>query len=478
MTQSMKLDHSVNADSEFGGSGQTRSYRTELAIFLLVLVFSVPVIHHWGEQQASRYVLTASLWDHQTVAVDEYGHILKRDRAVVDGTTYSDKAPGQPFLAVPFYGIYRLAGGASPASYDPEVDLGSWWLTVWSAALPGAFLAVLMYRWAREIDEDMALRATIAMAFGSLLLVYSTILFGHVLAALLAFAMFLLVRRPERSWLALLGAGALGGAAVAVEYPVALIVAVVAIAAFVRHRWKALAVVAGGAPFAALLGLYHVRLFGDPFTFTYQWSAFSGPQEEADAVTEIFAGPTLERFFHVLFSPRGLVIATPILLIAVLGFLPMWRKGWRFDVLVSLSAVIAMLAIPFSWGNSYAGGAGPRYFVPALPFLVAALAAAWRRWPLFAWAAAGISVLTMVAATITEPQVATGLEAGLRYWLTFAAEGDFEPTIYSLALGSFSWVVYLGTIAAAVYFLVRVARRPVGTPSLQYPVPDTDSVET
>jgi hypothetical protein len=426
------------------------------------------VIHHWGEQQASRYALTAALWDQQTVAVDEYDHILKRDRAVVDGVTYSDKAPGQPFLAVPFYGVYRLVGGDSPAAYDPDVDLGSWWLTVWSAALPGAVLAVLMYRWAREIDEGMALRATIAMAFGTLLLVYSTILFGHVLAALAAFSMFLVVRRSDRSWPALLGAGALGGLAVAVEYPTALIVAVVTVGAVVVHRWKALAIVAGGAPFALLLGLYHVRLFDNPFTFTYQWSAFSGPQEEADAVTEIFAGPTIERFFHVLFSPRGLLIATPILLIAALGFVPMWRKGWRFDVLVPAASALAVLAIPFSWGNSYAGGAGPRYFVPALPFLVAALAVAWRRWPLFAWAAAGISVLTMVAATLTEPQVATQLEAGLGYWFTFAAEGDFEPTIYSVTLGDFGWMLYLATIAVAGYFVHRVAKTPSDAAPIQY----------
>jgi hypothetical protein len=474
----MKLEHRLSAESASEGSVWSRILRPELAIFLLVLVFAVPIIHHWGEQQASRYVLTASLWDHQTVAVDEYGHILKRDRAVVDGTTYSDKAPGQPFLAVPFYGIFRVAGGDSPADYDPEVDLGSWWVTVWSAALPGAILAVLMYRWAREIDEDMAIRATIAMAFGTLLLVYSTILFGHVLAAALAFAMFLVVRKPDTTWPALFGAGALGGVAVAVEYPVALIVAVVTIAALIRHRWRAIAVLAGGVPFALLLGLYHNRLFGDPFTFTYQWSAFSGPQDEANAVADIFAGPTLERFIHVLLSPRGLLIATPILAVAALGFLPMWRKGWRFDVLVSLAAVLAMLAIPFSWGNSYAGGAGPRYFVPALPFLAASLAAAWKRWSLFAWAAAGLSVLTMIAATLTEPQVATGLEAGLRYWLAFAFEGDFEPTIYSVTMGGFGVVLYLATVVAAAWLVFKVRRSPSRPASLQYPGTDADPVGT
>jgi hypothetical protein len=437
----------------------TRLARPEFVIFLLVIVLAGPVIHHWGEQQISRYALTAALWNEQTVVIDEYAHLIGRDKAVVDGVTYSDKAPGQPFLAVPFYGLYRLLGGESPDVFDPEIDLGMWWVTFWSTAVPGAILAVLMYRWAREIEKTTALRATIVMAVGSLLFVYSTILFGHVLAALFAFAMFLVVRKPETSWQRLVGAGALGGAAVLVEYPLALVVAAITVAAFVLHRWKALAVVAGGIAPAILLGLYQYRLFGSPFTLTYQWSAFSGPQPEANTVTGIFEGPTFERLIHVLISPRGLLIATPILLVAVLGLVPMWRRGWRFDVVVSVASVLAMLSIPFSWGNSYAGGAGPRYFVPALPFLVAPLAVAWKRWRLLAVAAAGVSVLTMVVATLTEPQMGTDFEAGLRYWLILATDGDFEPTVWSVAFGSLGWALYLVSIAAAVFLLVRVAGR-------------------
>jgi hypothetical protein len=399
------------------------------------------------------------LWDGQTVVLDDYNHLLQRDRAVIDGVTYSDKAPGQPFWAVPFYGVYRLLGGEPLAdSYDSEADIGQWWVTVWSAAVPGALLAVMMYLWAKDVQEETALKSTLTLSLGTLLLVYSTILFGHVLAALLAFSMFMLVRRSRASWWTMLGAGLLGGAAVLVEYPVALIVAVVSVGALVRHREKALALLAGGIPAALALGVYHVRLFGDPFTFTYQYTAFSGVRDEATGLLSSFAGPTVDRFVHVLFSPRGLLIAAPILLVAALGFLPMWRKGWRFDVILSLGAVLVMLAVPFSWSNSYAGGAGPRYFVPALPFIVAPLAVAWKRWRVLAMAAASISIFTMVLATLTEPQVATALEAGLRYWLTFALDGDFEPTVYSISFGGFGWIVYLASVAVSGYFLFRMAR--------------------
>lgn len=460
-----------DAPSTGTSSFLARLDRPTLSLVLLVLVFAGPIVHHWGEQQASRYALTAALWDQQTVAIDDFNFMLLRDRAVVDGITYSDKAPGQPFLAVPFYGLYRIVGGDSPLeNYDPEFDVGQWWVTFWSAAVPGAVLAALMYRWAREIEPSTALAATVTMAFGTLIVVYSTILFGHVLAALFAFAMFLMVRKPDASWTRLLAAGALGGAAVLVEYPVALVVAVITVAAFIRHRHRAVALVAGGIPAAILLGLYHIRLFGDPFTFSYQWSAFSGPQQEANTVTGVFAGPTFERFVHVLISPRGLLIATPILLVAFVGFIPMWRKGWRFDVLTSLASVLAMIAIPMSWGNSYAGGAGPRYFVPALPFLVASLAVGWSRWRRFAVALAIISVVTMVAATLTEPQMGTQFEAGLRYWLTLAVQGNLEPTVYSVVAPGFAWVIYPASVLAAGYLLIRTGAT--------WPVPDTDTSPT
>lgn len=438
--------------------------RPEVALFLLVLAFAGPVVHHWGEQQGSRYALTAALWDQQTVVIGDYSFMLGRDRVVVDEITYSDKAPGQPFLMVPVYGAYRLVGGPSPLeAYDPDADIGMWWVTLWAAALPGAILAVLMYRWAREVEERTALLATVTMAFGTLLLVYSTILFGHVLAALLAFGMFLLVRKSDPSWWTLLGAGALGGAAVLVEYPVGLIVAVVGIAALIRHRWKGIAVVGGGVPAVVLLGIYHVRLFGDPFTFTYQWSAFYGPSEQPNTVAGIFAGPTLERFAHVLVSPRGLIIATPVVLLAIIGFIPMWRRGWRFDVLVGFLSFMAMMAIPMSWGNSYAGGAGPRYLTPALPFLVASLAVAWNRWPIMVKVLAAISVTTMVAAMLTEPQLGTQFEAGLRHWVMLASEGQFEPTVYSLTFGGAGWVVYMASLAAAGYLLFRWSSLPAAS---------------
>ena len=434
-----------------------RRFSISGALFLFVLVIAGPIVHHHGEQQGSRYALTAAIWDRHTVVLDDYNHVLGRDRAVIDGTIYSDKAPGQPFLMVPFYAVYRLVGGEPADVLRWDENLGLWWLTLWSAAIPGAILALLIYRWSREVEPETALLATLGMSLGTLLLVYSTLLFGHVLAALFAFGMFLLVRQPTPSLSSLMAAGALGGAAVLVEYPVALVIAVLVIAAFVKHGRRAIGAIAGGIPPALLLGIYNMRLFGKPFAFTYQWSAFGGPREDAREVVDIFAGPSLERLLHILFSGRGLFVASPVVVIAVLGLVMMWRKGMRFDAVVAASAFLAMLAIQGSWENSYAGGAGPRYVVPALPFLAAPLAVAWRRWRLATPVVAAISVVTMLAATFTKPQLPSDFEGGLGYWLT----QGLAPTIYTIALGRAGWLVSVATIVGAAVLVRAASRRDI-----------------
>ena len=89
--------------------------RVELLLALLVVVIAGPLVHDNGAQQASRYTLTAAIWDEHTLNLDMYAAldepVLGVDRAVRDGSTYSDKAPLQPMLAVPFYAAYRAVGG-------------------------------------------------------------------------------------------------------------------------------------------------------------------------------------------------------------------------------------------------------------------------------------------------------------------------------------------------------------------------------
>jgi hypothetical protein len=433
-------------------------WRPAAALAVLILAFAAPIIPSWGgTQQASRYTLTAAIWDQGTVVLNDYKHLLGSDHANRDGVIYSDKAPGQPYLVAPLYGVYRLAGGERPDLADQDPKIGLWWVTVWSASIPAAVLGILMYLWTREVERRSALIATLSVSFGTLLLVYSTLLFGHVLAATFAFGMFLIVRRTKTSWRSLAFAGLLGGLAVAVEFPVFLIVLVLTIAALVRHRWSGLAVAAGGLPVAVLIGLYNRTVTGSAFVTPIQWSGFVGPRESANEVVGLFVGPTLENLSQVLFSPRGLLLATPIVALGVAGIPLLYRKS-RFDALVVSLAVASMLTVQVSWSSAFAGGAGPRYLVPALPFLAAPVALSWFRYRRTAIFLTGVSVLTMFAATLTSPQLASDFSGGLGFWLRLAFNGDFVSTVWTEIASASGWVIHGAIVLAALLVLGRADR--------------------
>ena len=114
---------------------------SQLCLGLLVLVAFGPIVAGDNAQPASRYSLTAALAEHHTVDLGRYARDLGVDRAIYRGHLRSDKAPGQPLLAVPVYLVGR-ALGAQPATHvHVNGDLGLWWETLWSATIP---LAVLL----------------------------------------------------------------------------------------------------------------------------------------------------------------------------------------------------------------------------------------------------------------------------------------------------------------------------------------------
>lgn len=432
--------------------------RTPFAIALLVLVLSVPLMHRMGEQQASRMAFTAAVWDHGTFEIDRYEEILGRDRAVVDGVTYSDKAPGQPLLMLPYYGIYRAVGGEPADVARKEGNLGLWWLTLWTSAIPAAALAVLMFRWVAEVKSETALPATLSIALGTLLLPYATLLFAHVLTALFVFLSYLMIRKKDVSTMQLVGAGAFAGLAVLVEYPTALIVLVVLAAVIYVHRKRAVAFIAGGIPALLAVLTYNAVLFGGPLVFPYQWSAWTEVHDQARGLGGmVIQTSNLGTLFEALFDERGLFIATPIVLVALVGIYLLCKSGLTVDGVVVAGVVVAMLVLLSTRGNPYAGGPGPRYFVPALPFLALPIGFAWRRFRRTTLLAASISLLTMVAATWTEPQLDPAVDAGLGFWLRRAVSGRFSDVIVSGWLGLAALSMIFGLVVLAIWLASRTS---------------------
>lgn len=428
--------------------------REWLLVATIILIVGLP-IHAYRAQQASRYTLTAAIVERGTVVLDEYVDVLGIDRAERAGHTYSDKAPGQPILAVPFYAAGRLVGVEDATNLRVERNLGVWWVTLWSAAIPGAVVALMMFRRARREDEGRALVATLSVFFGTLLFPFSTVLFGHVLAAMFLYLSYMLLLLPPRS-VVLLGAGLAAGLAVAVEYTALIGVVILGVFCVTRHGKRAIAWVGGGIPVAVALGVYNLVAFGDPLTLSYQFTAFDQVTETSRPLFAMFSSASMENLVRLFFDGRGLLFAMPIVLVGIGA--AVWsglRRDEKGEAWLALTMILAFLVLPVVWGNPWGGDSpGPRYMVPALPFLLLPVVWAWRRWPRLTTFAASLGAITMLAATVTNPFLDRFTSAGLGAWLSFLRSGDTVDTLATMSFGTpLGWTIHLVLVVGLVVAL-------------------------
>lgn len=410
------------------------------ALAIFVVVVAGPFIAALRPQQASRYALTSALLNDFTVRIDGYAHLLDRDRAVRDGGVYSDKAPGQPFFGVPAMAAGRVLGFDPVTEARERQNLDLWWLTLWSATAFGAALLSLTYVRLRDADERDEVTAPLVLFFGSLLFPFSGLLFGHVMAACLLFAAYVLIARDSNTWKSALAGGLLAGAAVLIEYTAAI--GAVVLTGLIA--WKAARSIgwwlAGASLPAILLALYNNVAFGGPFNLSYRFSAFAGVTSEPRPLFGMFSAPAIQNLYQLLFDGRGLLVATPVLLCAIWAALRFVRTG-SVDAVIALAMVGGFLLIPIFWDNPWGGSsAGPRYLIPALPFLIVPLSWAWQRWPLITRVSGGVSVLTMATFTLTDPMPYLDDPASIAMNLRLIGAGLVADTVWTAAFGSWGWI--------------------------------------
>lgn len=448
-------------------SGATRRRgtpnRLEWALVLAVVVIAGLLVHPYRAQQASRYTLTAAVVERGSVVLDDYEDVLGIDRAVRDGHVYSDKAPGQPMYAVPFFLAGKALGVEGATTPRVDRNLGLWWVTLVSSVVPAAALVVMMYRRARQEDDSRALLATGSIFLGTLLLPFSSLLFGHVMAAALLYGSYLLLVHPSASSLRLILAGLLSGLAVTVEYTAMLGVLVLGVFALVRYQAGVLKFVVGGIPAALALASYNWVAFGHPLVLSYQFSAFSEVTESARPLVSPFSSASLDNTLSLLIDGRGLLVATPVVIVAVAGAIWRLSKGKHPDAAVAFAMFAVFILLPIFWGNPWGGESpGPRYMTPAIPFLAVPLMWALARWRVLTMGVTGISILTMVAATLTDPlALPRDSIQGLGYWLSELLGGQTVDTLATIALGSAGWILH-GVALVAVAYLVAKARESPG----------------
>jgi hypothetical protein len=372
--------------------------KREALLLGLILLLCFAYFRPYGDaNQNSRLDLVRAIVEKHTTEIDEYASNTI-DYATFNGHIYSDKAPGLAFAAIPAYaatdallrlpalqGVVRRvadrlgfdnesAGDAADAGDRVRVAAGRSVVIFFLIMLPSALLGAALHGLLGQLGLPVLVRLATPLISGLATIAFPFTLrfFAHQFVAILLFAAFylaFLIKQRRMGERALIPIGFLLGWAVISEYPAVLIAGAVALYALIAapsKRW-ALGGLVAGLPPVVMLGVYNAVTFGSPVALGYAYSVW-------DVQHVGFLGvsvPTLEGAWGITFSPyRGLFFLSPVLLLAIPGFVRLWKSGQtRAEALLCGWALVSFLlfnASSVAWAGGWA--VGPRYVVPMLPF--------------------------------------------------------------------------------------------------------------
>lgn len=391
-----------------GMNSKRKNYRRPVLLFCLVLLCYSYFFHFIGRESwnvSSRLNLTYALAEYGSFRIDAY-HQNTGDKVFSGGHYYSDKAPGTSLAAVPAYLVLKRLG------VDSEQFM-RYWLTLLIIGIPSALGAVVFYGLTGifgDLSPRVRIGTALAYSLGTLAFPFSTIFYGHQMAAVAGLAAFyLLIRvkndpRAEHCWL-LAGSGFLAGYGLLCDFPAGIILVLLMIyaASILKKRVGIFYWLLGAAIPIGFLLYYNSVCFGSPFTSSYSL-------HQTYSHSAGFLGITLPRLdvlWGITFSPyRGLFYQSPVLLFAIPGFYLFSRHpGTRMECLVCLLTVLGFFL--FNSGFQYwdgVGSTGARFMIPALPFLALALARSAGKWPLRFIVIAAISIGFMLIISATDPR--------------------------------------------------------------------------
>jgi len=374
-----------------------RGYRLEPLVLLLVALASLAVVNLTGPQDRTRYELTRHVVLYHTLIL-EPGFF---DRAVYNGHTYSDKAPGMSFAAVPVYELERILGVArAPAAWQTEGDLSLWGIRIATSGLFFLLATFLVGRTAEALVPRTG--AITAAVFGTATIAapLAPTLFEHDAAAFWAFLAFVLAWRQRRPWMLGL-AGLAAGIAVLFEYSPAIVVVAVALYVAVRERARVGWFLLGGVPAALGLGAYDRAAFGSPFHLSYRYEAGGLAESQRHGFFGIGL-PSLHGLVDVTVVDRGALVFSPVLVAAAAGLVLMYRRGYRGEAALAGAVTVVFTLSDAAYFLPYGGGTpGPRFLAAALPFLMLGLPFALERFRLAVLALAVVSIVLTTGDAVT-----------------------------------------------------------------------------
>lgn len=440
-----------------------------LLIFITILVSYGYFIHFIGMESwnvSSRLDLVYSLAEYGSFRIDSY-HKNTGDKVHFDGHYYSDKAPGPSLAAVPAYLLLKLLG------VDSEKYM-RYGLTLLIVGFPSALGAVLLY-WITGIFKDITIRSrvmvTLIYALGTLAFPFATIFYGHQLAASLTIsAFFIILMMKEGRWressLPLFLSGFLAGYAFISDYPAGISMVLLAGYALVvlKNKIGIIAWLIGVSIPIAFILYYNYTCFGSPTVSSYSLHQTYSHSKGLLGIT----WPNPDALWGITFSSyRGIFYQSPVLLLSIPGFYLLSRcRENRAEFILSLMIVLGFFF--FNSGYAYwdgVGSVGPRFLIPAIPFLIIPLARSVKRWPIQVILLGILSIIIMLVITATEPRAEWKVRSPLFYFSIFLfLKGYLAENlgmIFGLRgmAGIIPLVVFLGVVIIALRVATRSSAR-------------------
>lgn len=341
-------------------------------VFLLTLALYTATTGGSMATDIMTYEVTKGIVEQGTVAMSYNVFQMDAHRGV-DGRYYAPYGIGHAVYSVPFYMLGRAAENWTRVIVAKSEALRKAGFVVGSAVAAALTVWIaFFFAWRLSSSATAAAKTALALGFGTLLWPYAKFGFSAPLATLSVlvgtYGTWVGTRSDRPLMLALGGLGL--GSALLIKHELGLLCLPVGlwIVADSAYDWRVIVrrgLLVGLPVVAAILVTlyYNYTRFGNPLDTGYL-------RDETVAIGSVWTG-----LAGLLFSPgRSVFLYSPVTVAGLVALVALSRRDLSTMVLFSAQLMILLFfyATLAHWDaeRSY----GPRYLLPAIPFLVLALA--------------------------------------------------------------------------------------------------------
>lgn len=456
----------------------TRNKKIKFFLFILLFFTYSYFYHGGGHNSNTRINLTRAIVEEGRFMTDSFS-LNTADLAINNGHTYCDKAPGTSFLGViPFFFITQLE------KILPEKFVYIWGdrlrnhITIaFSVSLISAISALFLFELLGFYSTNLILRlfVTIGYSLGTPAFAYSTLFYGHQVAASFLIIILFMIHKIilgetsyEREWLYLFISGLLSGLTVLSEYPTAPVIVFLTIFIFIKliDKKKIIYFIAGGLIIAAFMFSYNTICFDNPISVGYSTYGSKENPSWAQMKKGVMGIelPRIDVIYKLLFGTyRGLFYLAPFLLLSIPGFYFFFKiKEKRHFFYLSILITVFYLCLNSGYGNSqifWGGGyaMGPRHLVPMIPFLMVPILLSLKRIKFLGVFLILISILISFMAVAVAPRAPYEYSNPLiQYYITNFFRGELSKNIVTTFPPKFSSREFVAYNLGEIFGLKRI----------------------